>query len=292
MYSLREAWIIMYGNLPYEEWEGKMYCRVTDAASTFPVNKTQGYMAAYSFTLVTRGWLTVTYSGQKITLRPNDLYIYSPGLEIVVLAASDDYSAICLLADEHVTIELPTVHDLVNIAYVPIVRLHEPKITLSDDDAHRLKEKMLDIIGYLESRHIYKAKILQMLYAVFLLDVQSAQEKTVDRRRVSQRIEEILIGFIRLLPHHFAEHHDIGFYASSLNISPVYLSRVVRKVTGRTVVDYINRHLLMEASYLLRTTSLSVTQIADRLHFADAPSFSKFFTRNKGITPKDYRKMD
>ena len=195
-------------------------------------------------------------------------------------------------SDEHVTIELPTVHDLVNIAYVPIVRLHEPKITLSDDDAHRLKEKMLDIIGYLESRHIYKAKILQMLYAVFLLDVQSAQEKTVDRRRVSQRIEEILIGFIRLLPRHFAEHHDIGFFASSLNISPVYLSRVVRKVTGRTVVDYINRHLLMEASYLLRTTSLSVTQIADRLHFADAPSFSKFFTRNKGITPKDYRKMD
>ena len=56
------------------------------------------------------------------------------------------------------------------------------------------------------------------------------------------------------------------------------------------VIDYINQHLLMEASYLLRTTSLSVSQIADRLHFADTPSFSRFFSRKKGITPKDYRK--
>ena len=63
----------------------------------------------------------------------------------------------------------------------------------------------------------------------------------------------------------------------------------LRGLTGRTVIDYISQHLLMEASYLLRTTSLSITQIADQLHFADAPSFSKFFSRKKGITPKDYR---
>ncbi len=150
---------------------------------------------------------------------------------------------------------------------------------------------MREIIGYLHSDHIYKAKILQMLYAVFLLDVQSAQAKAISRRQVPQRIEEIFIGFIRLLPRHFAEHHDIAFYASALNISTVYLSRVVRQVSGRTVIDYINQHLLMEASYLLRTTSLSINQIAERLHFADSPSFSKFFSRKKGITPKEYRKQ-
>ena len=246
-------------------------------------------MAAYSFTLVTEGWLTIVYNGQQLTLQPDDLYIYSPGLEVTVLAASDNYRGICLLADEHLTIESPTVHDLVNIAYVPIVYLHEPKIALPHDDARRLEDKMHEIIGYLHSDHIYKSKILQMLYAVFLLDVQSAQTKAVSERRVPQRVEDIFIGFIRLLPQHFAEHHDIAFYAAALNISTVYLSRIVRQVTGRTVVDYINQHLLMEAAYLLRTTSLSIAQIAARLHFADAPSFSKFFSRKKGVTPKDYR---
>ena len=117
-----------------------------------------------------------------------------------------------------------------------------------------------------------------------------ALNRATTQHNVPQRVEEIFIDFIRLLPQHFAEHHDIAFYASALNISPVYLSRIVRQVTGRTVIDYINQHLLMEASYLLRTTSLSITQIADQLHFADTPSFSKFFSRNKGVSPKDYRK--
>ena len=93
-----------------------------------------------------------------------------------------------------------------------------------------------------------------------------------------------------VLPQHFAQHHDIPFYADQLHISPVYLSRVVRQVTGRTVVDYINQMLLMEASFLLQTSGLSITQIADHLHFADTPSFSKFFSRLSGMSPKEYRK--
>ncbi len=48
--------------------------------------------------------------------------------------------------------------------------------------------------------------------------------------------------------------------------------------------------LMMEASFLLRTSSLSIQQIADRLHFADAPSLSKFFLRTKGLSPREYRK--
>ena len=128
-----------------------------------------------------------------------------------------------------------------------------------------------------------------MLYAVFLLDVHNAQQHTISRRQTPQRVEEIFISFIRLLPDHFAEHHDIAYYASRLNISSVYLSRVVRQVTGRTVLDYINQMLLTEASFLLRTSTLTVSQIADRLHFADAPSFSKFFSRLRGMSPREYR---
>lgn len=292
MYSLREAWFKMYGELPYEQWDGRMYCVETDAAITFLANRTQGFMAAYTFTLVTEGRLTMAYNGQELTLQPNDLYIYSPGLEVTILIVSEDYHGICLLADEHVTIESPTVHDLVNIAYAPIVQLHQPKIALSTDDASRLKDKMHEMIGYLRSDHIYKTKILQMLYAVFLLDIQNAQAKAISERRMSQRVEEIFIGFIRLLPQHFAEHHDIAFYASSLNVSAVYLSRIVRQVTGRTVVDFINQHLLMEASYLLRSTTFSINRIADLLHFADTPSFSKFFSRLKGLSPRAYREGD
>ena len=289
MYSLKEAWVLMHNETPFENWDGKMYCNETDTAITFRANETHGYMAAYTFTLVLKGWLTIVYNGQELTLRPDDLYIYSPGLPVTIVAASDDYHGICLLADEHISIELPTVRDMVHIAYLPIVRLHEPKLTLAHDDAEQLAAKMREITAYLHSDHIFKDKVLQMLYAIFLLDLQNAQDRAIAQRTVPQRVEEIFISFIRLLPNHFAAHHDIAFYASALNISPVYLSRVVRQVTGRTVIDYVNQHLLMEASFLLRTSQLSIAQIADRLHFAEAASFSKFFSRTKGLSPREYR---
>lgn len=272
-----------------DQWDGKIYCNETDAAVTFRANETHGYMAAYTFTLVLEGTLTLVYNGRQLTLHVDDVYMYSPGLPVTIVSASDDYHAICLLADEHVTIESPTVHDLVHIAYAPLVQLHEPKLKLSHDDAMRLGDKMREIRDYLHSEHIYKEKILQMLYAVFLLDLQNAQERALPQRSVPPRVEEIFIGFLRLLPLHFAEHHDIAFYAERLNISTVYLSRVVRQVTGRTVIDYINQFLVMEASFLLRTSDLSISQIAGQLHFSDLASFSKFFSWQKGVSPKEYR---
>lgn len=56
------------------------------------------------------------------------------------------------------------------------------------------------------------------------------------------------------------------------------------------VIDYINQLLLMEATFLLRQTSLSITQISDRLHFAEVTTFARFFNRMKGMTPKEFRK--
>ena len=291
MYTFKEYLPIFIGDdLPEKGWDNGMYCLETDATKILRSNLQRGFVACFTFMVVDKGWMTIHYNGRELTFYPNDLYIYSPGLPVDVIATSDDLHGYCLMADEHVTIEAPSVHDLVHLAYLPIVQLHEPKQTLASDAAQHLIMKMREIIGYLHSNHIYKGEVLRMLYSIFLLDLQNAQQRAIVHRQTPQRVEEIFIGFICLQPSHFAEHHDIAFYADRLHITPVYLSRVVRQVTGRTVVDYINQMLLMEASFLLRMSPMSITQIADHLHFADTPSFSKFFSRLKGMSPKEYRK--
>ena len=126
-----------------------------------------------------RGWMTIHYNGRDLTLRPNDLYTYSPGLPVDVIATSRDFHGLCLMADEHVTIEAPSVHDLLHLAYMPIVQLHEPKQTLASDAAQHLAAKMREIIGYLPSDHIYKGEVLRMLYSIFLLDLQNAQQRAI-----------------------------------------------------------------------------------------------------------------
>ena len=291
MYTLNEYLPIFVGDdLPEKGWDDGMYCFEANAAKILRTNLMHGFVSCIAFMVVDKGWMKIHYSGRELTFHPNDLYIYSPGFPVTVIATSNDFHGYCLMADEHVTIEAPFVHDLVHLAYLPIVQLHEPKQTLALDAAEHLLMKMREIIGYLQSDHIYKGEVLRMLYSIFLLDLKNAQNRAIVHRQTPQRVEEIFIGFIRLLPRYFAQHHDIPFYANRLHISPVYLSRVVRQVTGRTVVDYINQMLLMEASFLLQTSQLSITQIADHLHFADTPSFSKFFSRLNGISPKEYRK--
>lgn len=290
MYSLREALKIFVGSdRPAERWDGIMYCMEMDAATVFRINETQGFITCYAFTLVDKGWMTILYNGRELTLNQNDIYTYSPGLPVTVVTTSEDFHGLCLMADEHAAIDATVLHDLVHIATLHVVQLREPKQTLPTDTAQHLAGKMREITHYQDSDHIYKAEVLRLLYAVFLLDLQNVQDRTIEHRQIPQRVEEIFIGFIRLLPDNFIEHHNIPFYASRLCISPVYLSRVVRQVSGRTVMDYINHMLLMEASFLLRTSKQSISQISDCLHFSDTPSFSKFFTRMKGMSPREYR---
>ncbi len=279
----------MFGTSPMDGWDGCFYCTDTDADSTFRTNETQGFLAAYTFTLVTEGWLVIVYNGCEITLHPDDLYIYSPGLMVTVVAASDNYRGICLLADEHTTIDTPAVHDLLHIAYMPVVQLHEPVLKLPPELSEQIAARMREIVACLHSAHVYRKEKLRMLYAIFLLDLQNAQSTSAISRPTSKRMETLFLDFVRLLPQYFAWHHNIAFYASALSISPVYLSRVVREVSGGTVVGYVNRMLVMEASFLLRTSKLSIAQIAERLHFADTPTFSKFFARHKGLSPREYR---
>ncbi len=290
MFTLKETWHLNYDYDPTTDWDGKMICLELDAEKSFKSNETEGHSLHYSFTIVTQGWLTFIYNGQQITIKPDDLYIYSPGMPINILSASSDYRSVCILIDEQTALENPTVRHLVSIAYKPMALLNGPVVALSADAARQLTERIREMILYFHARHIYKSQILQQLFSVFILDIQNILEISAGQQQQPQRMEELFVGFLRLLPEYFIEHHDIAFYAERLNISDSYLSRIVKQLTGRTVGDYINQLLTMEAAFMLTTTSLTVTEIADRLHFADTASFSKFFLRLKGMTPREYRK--
>lgn len=294
MYSLKDAWVRMHGRLPYEGWDGRIQCDRTDAEMTFRANRTQGFMAAYTFTLVLEGWLNIIYNGKQLTLQPNDLYIYSPGMSVTIVSATRNYRGICLLVDDHMALESDTVRDMIRIAFLPIMRLREPRIALSQGAAAHIHNRLEEILAYLESGNPHKDAIVEHLFAIFLLDIQSELEEFSEAGnacKTGKSKEDVFIGFIRLLPENFTRHHDISFYANALNITTTYLSRVVRQFTGRTVIDYVNRFLVMEATFLLRTTKLSIGEISDRLHFSDQAAFSKFFTRLQGVTPKVYRQQ-
>lgn len=72
-------------------------------------------------------------------------------------------------------------------------------------------------------------------------------------------------------------------------MTPHYLSSVIKKASGRSVMYWVNRATVQEAKILLETGGLTGCEIAYRLHFPSASAFSKFFRREVGTTPRKYR---
>ena len=128
-----------------------------------------------------------------------------------------------------------------------------------------------------------------MLYSIFVDDLICIQAFEKVRLDISSRTEDIFISFYSLLQENFITQHGITFYADRLHITENYLSRIVKKITGKTVVDCIDEMLAIEATWLIKTTDLTVAQIADRLNFASSPSFVRFYKRMRGCTPLSLR---
>lgn len=110
--------------------------------------------------------------------------------------------------------------------------------------------------------------------------------------RHSRRYVEIVLSFRDLLAEHLAANRSPSYYASLLNISPVYLNEVVRKVTGVSATVYIRNETVLQAKRLLVHTNLAVKEISNRLGIEDYAYFSRLFTQAAGISPSVFRQRN
>lgn len=99
----------------------------------------------------------------------------------------------------------------------------------------------------------------------------------------------LLANFKTLLSKEVLQQHSVRFYASRLNVTPKYLSELIKEQTGRTAGEWIDQTLILEAKVLLQRKDLTIAQISDLLHFSDQSVFGKFFKVNTGMSPLNYR---
>lgn len=247
-------------------------------------------VSCFSYTLILSGHQTVDYDNKSISLGRNDLFISTPGMRVYTKEVSDDYSAICLMGDEATTYEIPYARNVIRASYFPDLVHSENKITLTDCEALWLERRLKEINDYINSKHIFKDECLYSLYSLFILDLLNVESRLKKNTESNGSTIDLFLKFLKLLAENFSGHHDIAFYADALAVTPIYLSRVVKRCSGQTVKNHVDRLLAMEASYLLLCTNVPISRIAEMLNFANPASFCKFFVRLKGIAPRDYKK--
>jgi len=82
---------------------------------------------------------------------------------------------------------------------------------------------------------------------------------------------------------------SVQFFAEKLNLSPNYLSDMLRVQTGQTTQQHIQNRVIEKAKELLSTTHLSVSEIAYQLGFEHPQSFHRLFKKFSTLSPLEYR---
>ena len=77
--------------------------------------------------------------------------------------------------------------------------------------------------------------------------------------------------------------------AQHVFMSSAYLSTTYKNVTGKNITDYIQERRVSAACFLIRTTSKSISKVAQETGFSDANYFTKVFKKKTGMTPREYR---
>lgn len=131
---------------------------------------------------------------------------------------------------------------------------------------------------------------LQALVKMLIINIERACEGCdAEATQRSSMAHETFIAFRSLIDKHYRTLHSVKEYASLLSMSPKTLTNHVSQCSPHSPLELINARLILEAKRRLRYSTMMVKEIAFDLGFDDPSYFVKFFKRQTGQLPADFR---
>jgi AraC family transcriptional activator of pobA len=113
--------------------------------------------------------------------------------------------------------------------------------------------------------------------------------RRISNHKTLTRLEEVLTEYFNSDALAEKGLPTVQYIAQTLNISPGYLSGLLRVLTGQSTQQHIHDKLIEKAKEKLSTTDLSVGEIAYQLGFVHSQSFSKMFKAKTNLSPLEFR---
>ena len=279
-----------YAGVPV--WNGLTNeCITADSDSTFQLPY-PSRIDAFIVGIGTDGETTVTFNLQDYRIRRNSMFVFSPQ-SILQTAPGEHFRAHVLIVSREMMqrINIDTKH----IMPVLLQFGAHPCIELTEEESREVRnffslvgqelrtpetELSRDIVGDLLSASIYKIGSVLHRYV---------REHPETERPPQTRAEEYFKEFIRQLGEHFRQERSVGYYAQRLCITPKYLTTLVKRISGRSVSEWIDTFVITEAKTLLKYSNLSIQEIAYQLNFPNQSFFGSYFKRNTGMSPSQYK---
>ncbi len=97
--------------------------------------------------------------------------------------------------------------------------------------------------------------------------------------------------FKDLIVRHIQRSRTVKYYADKLNITPKRLSKATQQILGKTPKDVLTDYVITQFKWQLVYTDQTIKEIGREYGFMDENNFSSFFSKEVGLTPKEYRKL-
>ena len=247
--------------------------------------------------LITEGRAQLEYDGHVMQLQKNDLFLYMAHSTANNFMASSDFNCrqIWFSRSELWNIDM---YNLISVADMSQLKLH-PVVHLSDDDI-----KLCDTYFQLlcsrmkSSTSALTPDIVRSLLGTIMLELLSIMRRNSERAVEEVRQEDpnsslhkkrIIDNFIKLVEESDGRIRRVDEFASQLNITPKYLSTILKEVMNRRPSTYIQLYTLKAIERRLRFTDMTMQEIANDLNFPNPSFFGKYCKEHLGMTPLEYR---
>ncbi len=128
--------------------------------------------------------------------------------------------------------------------------------------------------------------LLELLRFIKELKGNRSNQVSIESDPLSRR----MISVVQYINNRYTQDIGLDQVAEAFFISPEHLSRSFKQSTGFTFNEYLTNLRMLEAEKLLKSTRLSIAQIASSIGYQSHTHFGRVFRQKHGLTPSYYRK--
>lgn len=251
----------------------------------------------YIIFFLRRGHFEIDLNLSTYDVKPSSLLVVVPGNIVKLSAYEQDH-----ISDAELYFVLASrafmggIHfDFNKVVQESVSLWNNPCITLTEDELSLAEQYFSLSRDLLLSPMRNKKEILGALVTSFTYGTMDIWTRRIDQAREKEsvttaRAKLVYERFMALVTEYHCTERGMAFYADKLCLTPKYLSRLVKEVSGRSAPAWIDSFVILEAKNMLKYSDKTIKEIMYALHFPNQTVFYKFFKAHTGLTPTEYRK--
>ena len=256
-----------------------------------PLNSYPTRLNAACLTVCVKGWCKLELNLQQCEMQEGMLGIILPDQIILQKERSDDFSGLFIaVSRDFMDMVIPTMQQLFPMFFMIKER---PFVHITPEECQLFQEYHSFLWSKVKLKdNPFRKEITQgLLLALFYEIYNIYQGHAVQERVPKSRKEDLFERFIRAVSESYKEERSVSYYADKMFLTAKHLSTVVKEISGKTAGEWIDSLVILESKALLKSSELSIQEIADELHFANQSFFGKYFKHHTGMSPKEYRRQ-